>query len=64
MKLEKNINKQIDEVSERDEMSIRKESQLEKMDNKKETNVFKFNDTFNEKIESYKNQISSLKNEN
>ena len=64
MKLEKNINKQIDEVSERDEMSIRKESQLEKMDNKKEINVFKFNDTFNEKIESYKNQISSLKNEN
>ena len=34
------------------------------MDNKKEINVFKFNDTFNEKIESYKNQISSLKNEN
>ena len=34
------------------------------MDNKKEINAFLVNDTYNEKFENFKNQISSLKNEN
>ena len=62
--LEKNINRQIDEVSEREEMSIRKESQKEQIENNIETTKFSINMEENEKIEEYKNQISLLKNEN
>ena len=64
LNLEKKINRQIDEVSEREEMSIRKESQKESMENNNETKAFNINEESDEKIESYKIQILSLKNEN
>ena len=64
LNLEKKINRQIDEVSEREEMSIRKESQKESMENNNETKAFNINEESDEKIESYKTQILSLKNEN
>ena len=62
--LEKNINRQIDEVSERDEMSIRKESQKESIENNKEINKFVINEENNDKMQTLKNQIIMLKNEN
>jgi chromosome segregation ATPase len=63
MNLEKSINKQIDEVSEREEMSIRK-TQKEPMENNSETKAFNIKEEQDNKIESYKIQILSLKNEN
>ena len=62
--LEKNINRQIDEVSERDEMSIRKESQKESIENNKDINKFVINEENNDKMQTLKNQIIMLKNEN
>ena len=63
MKLEKNINRQIDEVSEREEMSIRKDSQKDNFENK-ETSKFSIDKEQEDKIENFITQISLLKNEN
>ena len=64
IKLEKNINRQIDEVSEREEMSIKRETQKEFLENNNEIKLFNPNEEQNEKIDNYKTQISELKNEN
>ena len=64
MKLEKNINRQIDEVSEREEMSIRKDSQKDNFENNKEISKFTINKEQDDKIENFVTQISLLKNEN
>jgi len=64
MKLEKNINRQIDEVSEREEMSIRKDSQKDNFENNKEISKFSIDKEQDDKIENFITQISLLKNEN
>ena len=67
IKLEKNINRQIDEVSEREEFSIKKDSQKSPFENNNNTNkevaLFSINEEQNELIENYKNQIILLKAE-
>ena len=70
IKLEKKINKQIDEVSEREEMSLKKDSAKSGFENNnnnnnnKEVTLFSINEEQNDLIENYKNQIVSIKNEN
>ena len=67
IKLEKNINRQIDEVSEREEFSIKKDYQKSPFENNnnnnKEVALFSINEEQNELIENYKNQIILLKAE-
>ena len=66
VKLEKKINKQIDEASEKEEYSIKNTPNANNIiiNNNNNNSPFVINDEYNDKIDNYKNQVSSLKNEN